>query len=115
MQHLKFIRPALLLSAGLALAGCGDSSKSSTSGGNVITAPVDYLGAVAKGKTSSENKLSLVNIQQAIQGYEAQEGKHPKDLQDLVKAGLLPAIPKAPNGMKFSYDPSTATVKVVPE
>ena len=83
--------------------------------GNIITAPVDYLGAVAKGKTSSEAKLSLLSIQQAIQGYEAQEGKHPRELQDLVKAGLLPSLPKAPTGMKFSYDPATTTVKVVAE
>ena len=74
---------------------------------------MDYLGAVAKGKHTAGNKLSMVGIQQAIQTYQAQEGKLPKDLQDLVKAGVMSALPSAPQGMKFQYDPQTGDVKVV--
>jgi hypothetical protein len=46
----------LSLTAGLLLSGCGDSGGSSASkptnasSGNPVTAPVDYLGAVAKRK-----------------------------------------------------------------
>ena len=103
-----------------AAPGCRDSSStgsspSSTSGGNPVTAPVDYLGAVSKGQQSAVNKLSLTGIQQAIQAYQAQEGKLPKDLQDLVKAKVLAKLPEAPRGMKFSYDPKSGEVKVVPQ
>lgn len=103
----------------LVAVGCKDKSstpaQSSTSGGNPITAPVDYLGAVAKGQQSAANKLSMVGIQQAIQSYQAQEGHLPKSLQDLVKANVLSELPQAPRGMRFSYDPATGDVKVVPQ
>ncbi|MBI1841379.1 MAG: hypothetical protein HYR88_11090 [Verrucomicrobia bacterium] len=109
---------ALLLTlSALSFVGCGDKSsepaKSSTSGGNPLTAPVDYLGAVAKSQKTAGNKLSTVNLKQAIQSYQAQEGKLPKELQDLVKAGILPSLPTPPQGMQFSYDAKTGDVKVV--
>jgi len=110
---------AILTSCAWVFSGCGDaapdSGKSSTSGGNPVTAPVDYLGAVSKGKQSSVSKLSLVNVQQAIQSYQAQEGKLPKNLNDLVTAGLLPTLPVPPRNMKFHYDATTGDVKVVPQ
>ena len=111
--------PAVVVAATLAITGCSGKKegpeKSSTSGGNPITAPVDYLGAVAKAQHSSVNKLSLLGIQQAIQHYQAQEGHLPKDLQDLVKAQVIGQLPEAPQGMKFSYDARTGEVTVVPK
>ena len=101
----------------LSFIGCGDKSsepaKSSTSGGNPITAPVDYLGAVVKSQKTAGNKISTLNLKQAIQSYQAQEGKLPKDLQDLVKAGILPSLPTPPQGMQFSYDAKTGDVKAI--
>jgi hypothetical protein len=118
------MKPNLLLLGLLgfaSLTGCSDKSdpstpaKSSTSGGNPITAPVDYLGAVANAQKSTSSKLSMVGIQQAIQAYQAQEGHLPKTLNDLVTAQVMGKLPDAPNGMKFSYDPKTGEVKVVPK
>ena len=118
-KSMKFGHPLLRsvsLVALLAGAGCKDkSSTSSTSGGNPITAPVDYLSAVNNAQKSANNKLSMVGLQQAIQTYQAQEGKLPKELQDLVKAQVLPKLPDAPRGMKFSYDPANGDIKVVPQ
>ena len=113
---LHFVRSASLIAL-LASAGCKDNSPatSSTSSGNPLTAPVDYLGAVNNAQKSANNKLSLVGLQQAIQTYQAQEGKLPKDLQDLVKAQVMPKLPDAPRGMKFSYDAASGDVKVVPQ
>jgi hypothetical protein len=111
--------PLTIVTALLAVVGCSGKKdtpeKSSTSGGNPITAPVDYLGAVAKAQHSSVNKLSLLGIQQAIQHYQAQEGHLPKDLQDLVKAQVIGQLPDPPQGMKFSYDARTGEVSVVPK
>lgn len=119
---LHFVRSASLIAL-LASAGCKDnstpassgSSSSSSSSGNPITAPVDYLGAVNNAQKSANNTLSLVGLKQAVQAYQAQEGKLPKDLQDLVKAQVIPKLPDAPRGMKFSYDAASGDVKVVPQ
>lgn len=101
-------------------SGCKESSSpanpnSSGSSGNPVTAPVDYLGAVNNAQKSANNTLSLVGLKQAIQAYQASEGKLPNSLQDLVTAQVIPKIPEAPRGMKFSYDAASGDIKVVPQ
>ena len=46
--------------------------------------------------------------------FYAQEGKFPKDLKELVP-DYVGAIPPAPAGMKYDYDPKTGAVKVLPK
>src|SRR5437763_11626669 len=98
---------SLLLLGGLALAGCGKKEAKSTTGatnenyssGNPLTAPVDYLGAVAKAKKSAEKTIDAVNLNQAIQQFSAAEGRYPKDLNELVTEKYMPRLPDAPYGM----------------
>ena len=113
------MRFPLALLAGLLISGCGDSSTpakpSSNSSGNPITAPVDYLGAVAAAKKSEDKNLDLVSINQAINQFEAAEGRKPKSLEELVETKYLVSIPKPPHGMKIVFDPIKSTVKIVPQ
>jgi hypothetical protein len=84
------------------------------SSGNPITAPVDYLGAVGKAQQSATQTTSTVGLQQAIQHFQIQEGRYPKNLNELVGPNLLTSLPAPPHGMKFDYNPTTGQVKVVP-
>ena len=99
--------------------GCGDSSNQKTqttnsvSGGNSITAPVDYLGALAKAKKSTEKTVDTIALNQAIQMFEVQEGRFPKDLNELVEKKVIRVLPQAPIGSKIEYDATSGTVKVV--
>ena len=112
---------SLFLPAALALSGCGKKEANSTTGatnenyssGNPVTAPVDYLGAVAKAKKSAEKTIDAVNLNQAIQQFGAAEGRYPKDLNELVTEKYLPRLPEPPYGMKFVYDANTGQAKVV--
>ena len=103
--------------AGLLFAGCKkEESKpapSSTSGGNPITAPVDYLGAIGKAKQKADKTVASAGLDQAIKMFYAQEGRFPKTLNELVRPDYLNAIPPPPAGMKYSYDPTNGVVKVV--
>ncbi|MGC8742386.1 MAG: hypothetical protein ACP5T0_00720 [Verrucomicrobiia bacterium] len=106
----------------IVLLVCGCSKKSGESKpdqtnqvGNPITAPVDYMGAVAKAKKYSDKTLDLVSLKRAIQEFEAGEGRFPKDLNELVSEHYLPSLPKPPTGMKIEYDGKTGEVKLVPE
>jgi hypothetical protein len=103
---------AVLSLCGLALAGCG---KSAEPGENPLTAPVDYLGAAAKAKQSSERVIDTVSLNQAVQLFHASEGRYPHDLRELVTQRYLPRIPDAPHGMKIVYDAGTGQVRIVPE
>lgn len=112
----------VFLGLGLAfLVACGSketpppakSTNDSTAAGNPLTAPVDYLGAVAKAKKSSEKTIDTVYLNQAIQMFHTMEGRYPKDLNELVTEKHLTQLPEAPYGMKIVYDPTRGEVKVV--
>jgi hypothetical protein len=108
-----------ILLAGFFLSGCKKDQPSSpatntTSSGNPLTAPVDYLGAVGKAKVSADKSLSSVGLDQAVKNFSAEEGRLPKSLQELVP-NYLRSIPPAPAGMNYSYNPQTGVVKVVPK
>jgi hypothetical protein len=99
-------------------SGGGDGSTNApatNTSGNPITAPVDYLGAVGKAKQSSERTLTTLGINQAIQTFYGQEGRYPKDLNELVSRNYLSQLPKPPTGTKFDYNPQTGQVKAVPQ
>src|SRR6185503_20824962 len=113
-MHKSFI--PLSLMAGLCfLCGCNKSNTGGSStnapatnaSGNPITAPVDYLGAVGQAKRSSERTLGTLGINQAVQMFYTQEGRFPRSLNELVSKNYLPAVPPAPTGSKFDYNPQT--------
>lgn len=100
--------------------GCGKGSSSApnetntTSSGNPITAPADYLGAVGQAQKRAGKVVSAVGIDQAIKMYQTAEGTLPPNLNALVP-DYLNSIPPAPNGMKYNYDPKTGIIKVEPK
>ena len=116
---MKRVIPILLLAAVAVVSGCGKKEEpkkpaEGTSSGNPLTAPVDYLGAVGKAKTTVTKNLDLANIAQATKMFEATEERLPKNLNELVEKGYLPKLPVAPQGQKFSYDANTGQLKLVP-
>jgi hypothetical protein len=115
---MRVIILSLMAMAGLLFVGCGkrDSTSQTTnasSSGNPVTAPVDYLGAVAKAKKAAEKSLDTSAINQAVQLFQAQEGRLPKSLNELVTKQYLRSLPPPPNGMKYDYNPQTGQVRVV--
>ena len=109
----------VLMSSLLVLAGCGDKSTNSTttnttsSSGSPLTAPVDYLAAAAKAQQSAVKTVDVTSLDKAIQLFNVDQGRNPKDLNELVPK-YLKSIPAPPPGMKFDYNPTTGEVKVVP-
>jgi hypothetical protein len=123
----KAILPLVAIAA--FLAGCGDNNSKKTAQatnapagstnaspnyntGNPLTAPVDYLGAVVQAQKYAEKQIDLAYVNQAIQTFNAGEGRYPKDLQEMVP-NYLGKIPQAPYGYKIVYDANAGTVKVV--
>src|SRR5687767_6357782 len=110
--------------AAVMFAGCGDSSSegkatakkdtNSNSSGNPVTAPVDYLGAVAKAKKTGVKVADLASVNQAIQMFKTEEDRNPKDLNELITKGYIPALPAPPYQMKYQYNAANGEVKIVP-
>lgn len=105
----------------LTLVGCGDSSKppappatnAPTSGGNPLTAPVDYLDAAVKARHSAVKTVDTTSLNKALELFNVQEGRFPKDLNELVAKKYIPEIPTPPPGTKIEYDATAGTVKMV--
>ena len=95
------------------LAGCGDSgSSSSQSSRNPAAAPAEYLGALAKAEQKAVKTVDLTALTKAIEMFQVDQGRWPKDLNELVSQKYIPRIPDAPVGQKIAYDAATGTVKL---
>ena len=118
---MKFLFFALITTAFL-LTGCSKSDSAKTAGdtnsvskndsGNPLTAPADYLGAVVDAKKHSEKVIDVSALNQAIQLFNVQEGRLPKNLDELVP-NYIGKLPPTPFGTKLVYDATAGTVKVV--
>jgi hypothetical protein len=107
------------------LAGCGEKSSppsggssgaatnAGAAGTSAADAPAGYLGAIAKGQQTATKTIDTAALNRAIQRFEVEQGRNPKDLDELVKEKYIPKIPEPPFGMKIVYDASAGTVKVV--
>jgi hypothetical protein len=113
------VSAGLFLGVVLLLSGCGDNSNKSAgatnSSGSVATAPADYLGAVTRGEQSAIKVVDTAQLRQAVQMFNVDHGRNPKDLDELVKEKYIPVMPPVPHGTKLSYDPATGEVRVVKE
>ncbi len=115
------------LFAGLALvvllSACGQKSETpatpakttnaASSGTSPLDAPAGYLGAVARAQQTAVKTIDTTSVDKAIQMFAVENGRNPKDLNELVEQKYLPKIPDAPYGTKLVYDANSGTVKVV--
>jgi hypothetical protein len=89
------------------------STNTASSGSRALDAPGDYLKAVANGQQSAVKVVDTTSVDKAIQLFSVENGRNPKDLNELVEQKYLSKIPDAPFGTKLVYDASSGTVKIV--
>jgi outer membrane murein-binding lipoprotein Lpp len=118
----KLILGMAVVTALLVSTGCNKSNdtgttadSSSTNGGSVLTAPVDYLNEAAKAQKTAVKAVDTAALKSAIQMFNVQEGRNPKDLNELVSKKYIPSIPTPPVGMKINYDAASGSVSIVKE
>jgi hypothetical protein len=115
---VRIITASIAMACLLFSSGCDNKSKTpkasqDSSSGNPLNAPADYLGALNKAQKSAAKTSGNVGIDQALKTFFAEEGRYPKDLNELKSKGV--AIPEPPTGMKWNYDPATGEAKAVPQ
>ena len=113
--RLLFVAALLFAIIGCQKADDAASAKptnQASASGNPITAPVDYLGAIAQAKKVSEKTITFSSLNNAIQQFNAMEERFPKDLNELVEKHYLPSVPAVPTGMKLAYNPQTGEVRI---
>ena len=112
------MKPTLyFLALGLLASACGDQPEpdiNDNSSGNPATAPVDYLGAVNKGRKKGISQVGLLQVNSALSTFQASESRPAKSLPELIAAGYLSVLPELPLGMKWQYNPQTGKASIVP-
>ena len=108
--------------AGLLLVACSKENPASSSSSkttnapaafeNPLNAPADYGRALVKAQTSAEKTVDLAALTKAIEMFQVDNGRLPKDLNELVAGKFIRQMPPAPPGMKIVYDANTGVVKV---
>ena len=107
--------PAVAL---LFLTGCGQSGgsqqPSTNAAQNVDKAEkVPYFGAMVKAEQNATSTADMATLKPAIDQFQVDKGRYPKDLNELVTEKYVSKIPEAPYGSRIDYDAATGTVKVV--
>ena len=114
---MKTILPVL---AALSLVFCGCDDNKSTTSAATTNAPADpaapgslnYLGTLAAAEKSAVKTVDVASLNKAVQEFNVQEGRLPKDLTELVPA-YIGHVPEVPLGYKLDYNPATGEVTVV--
>ena len=112
----------IILAGALVVVGCGKEQTSAPPPAPATPAPNTvaaggggYLGSLVRGQQVAVKGIDTASLNQEVQLFNAQEGRLPKDLNELVTMHYLGKLPDAPAGMKLNYDPVQGKVTVVPQ
>jgi hypothetical protein len=111
----------MIVAATLALNGCGKkpssppSAPAATPTATPAAAPGGYVGTMIRGQQSAVKTIDVTSLNENIQLFNVQEGRFPKDLNELVTQHYLGALPAPPAGMKLVYDAQQGKASVAPE
>jgi hypothetical protein len=110
----------MLVAAALALGGCGKEQNSppptaapAAPAATPANAQAGYLGTLVKGQQTAVKAIDVTSLNEEVRLFNVQEGRNPKDLDELVTQHYLGALPNPPVGMKLVYDAAQGKVSVV--
>lgn len=98
-----------ILLAAILVGGCGKEPGPAPAQSN---AGEGYVGALAKGQQTAVKTIDLTSLNQDIQLFNAQEGRNPTDLNELVTQHYIGQLPEPPAGTKFVYDAGQGKVSL---
>lgn len=113
--------PGLLLvtvwAASLVVAGCSKKESNATTGveAQAIALAPDAAANPAPTQADQEVPFQVRDLQLSVEAYQKVTGKKPTSLAQLVQDGFLNALPPAPPGKRYSLDPATSRVSLVPQ
>ena len=105
----------MLVAATVALGGCGKEQTSPPPTTAPANAQAGYLGTLVKGQQTAVKTIDVTALNENVQLFNVQEGRLPKDLDELVAKHYLGALPNPPAGMKLVYDAAQGKVSIVAE
>jgi len=105
----------MLVAVALVMGGCGKEQNSPAPTTAPASPPSGYLGTLVKSERIAVKTIDVTALNQDVQLFNVQEGRLPKDLNELVTQHYLGALPTPPFGTKLVYDAALGKVSVVPQ
>ncbi|MCX8065991.1 MAG: hypothetical protein N3G21_12615, partial [Candidatus Hydrogenedentes bacterium] len=93
------------------VAGCGVELLTTTAIQGELQA--QQLKSMQRQVQGITNQTAKINLQRAIQTFQAENGRYPTSLNELVPK-YLPSIPDAGDGSHFTFDPYTGQINSAP-
>jgi hypothetical protein len=124
---MKTCRGLIVVAAALVLIGCGKQQNSPLpASAPPAAAPAPpatppptanngYLGTLVKGQQKAVKTIDVTSLNEELTLFNVQEGRYPKDLNELVTQHYIPYLPQVPAGMKLVYDAAQGKVSVAPQ
>ena len=114
---MRTLNSLVIRCSALLVAGCGAKSGSSaTPATNSVNQATNgfggYVKSLGESQKSADKTIDVSYINQAMQLFNVQEGRYPKDLQELVP-NYVAKLPDLPPGFKLTYDSTAGTAKIV--
>ena len=112
-KYYAFMKPTLALVPLIValFAGCGENPGAPAQS-NPATAPAEYLKSAAKSQQRAIKAVDTAALNKAIELFYVQEGRFPKNLEEVVEKKFISELPPAPAGMKIVYDAKDGIVRV---
>ena len=101
------MKPLCVLLAAVLLAGCGVELLTTTAIQGELQA--EQLKAMKGQISHASDTTAKINIQRAIDTYNAEKGQYPASLSELAPA-YIPSVPNRPDGQPYGYDPVAGKV-----
>src|ERR1700722_2184977 len=112
---MKICSCLMLVAAAVALGGCGKEENSPPPTAAPAAPLSGYLGTLVKGQQTAVKTIDVTALNENVRLFNVQEGRYPKDLNELVTQHYLGALPVPPVGTKLVYDAAQGKVSVVAE
>src|ERR1700733_11161304 len=98
----------MLVATALVVGGCGKEQNSPPATAAPAATPDaatgGYLGTLARSQQVAVKTFDVTSLNQEVELFNVQEGRNPKDLDELVTKKYLGELPTPPVGMKLVYD-----------
>jgi hypothetical protein len=103
---------AVMVVAACIAAGCGRRDETSATR---VAETNDYVAMIEQARTRSAAEAIPDELTKAVRRFQADTGRLPMDLNELVAQRYLPGVPIPPAGFTITYDPQLGNVTLQKE
>lgn len=117
MQSSSGLLLVAVCAVSLVFGGCSKKESTATTGTGAQPTASAPAAEAQQPPTSADQEVpfQVRDLQLSVEAYQKVTGRKPTSLTQLVQDGFLNSLPPAPPGKRYSYDPATSRVSLLPQ